>query len=123
MELLEITGYEAIPDDLQHYPNWITYRIKEFKDTEGNVKRTKIPYTPTTGMKASTTDPATWVDFETALACESNYDGLGFVFTNSPFVGVDLDDVGNEIKAFEHGDLNNIVGEFHEALQLSLIHI
>jgi len=117
MELLEITGYEAIPDDLQHYPNWITYRIKEFKDTEGNVKRTKIPYTPTTGMKASTTDPATWVDFETALACESNYDGLGFVFTNSPFVGVDLDDVGNEIKAFEHGDLNNIVGEFHEALQ------
>jgi len=117
MELLEITGYEAIPDDLQHYPNWITYKIKEIKDTKGNVKRTKIPYTPTTGVKARTTDPATWVDFETAIACESNYDGLGFVFTNTPFVGVDLDDVGDEIKAFEHGDLNNIVGKFHEALQ------
>ena len=117
MELLEITGYEAIPEELQKYPNWITFKIEEFTDTKGSVKRTKIPYTPTTGMKASTTNPATWVDFETAIACESNYDGLGFVFTDSPFVGVDLDDVGNEIKAFEHGDLNNIVGEFHEALQ------
>lgn len=117
MELLEVTGYEAVPDDLQHYPNWITFKIEEFTDTKGNVKRTKIPYTPTTGMKASTTNPATWVDFDTALACESNYDGLGFVFTNSPFAGVDLDNVGNEIKAFEKGDLNNIVGEFHEALQ------
>lgn len=124
-QIEEITGYEAIPKELQNYPNWIAYKIetvfdkdgKPKLDSKGKVKQTKKPYTPTTGMLADTTNPATWVDFETAIACEVNYDGLGFVFTSTPFVGIDLDDVGDEIKSFALGDLNNIVGEFHEDLK------
>lgn len=125
MELLEITGYEAIPDEMKAYPNWVVYKKEIVKnpddsikvDENGEVKYTKIPYNPKTNSKARTTDPSTWADFNTALAKDMEYDGLGFVLTNSPFVGVDLDNVGNEIKAFYQGDTNNIVGEFHEALQ------
>jgi putative DNA primase/helicase len=80
----------AIPQALLEYDQWLCWRLEE---RDG--KQTKIPIDPTSGEFASTTDPATWADFETAREQVQfgQEDGLGFVFTDSdPIVGVDLDD-------------------------------
>ena len=83
---------ENIPDQLTERPQWVCWR-REMRDG----KLTKVPYTPGTGRRASTTELMTWATFEQALAAyeagEPPYDGIGFVFCNAdPFVGVDLDD-------------------------------
>ena len=70
---------------------------------ERDGKPTKVPYTPETGVKASTTDLLTWRTFEDAMngiygadALRAlgmpPYDGIGFVFCSAdPFAGIDLD--------------------------------
>lgn len=79
---------ENIPEDLKSLENWVGWKPEE---RSGN--RTKVPYDPSTGELASSTDPETWVDFDT-LKNKPKY-GLGFVFTNTPFAGVDLDGCRN----------------------------
>jgi putative DNA primase/helicase len=55
-------------------------------------KPTKTPYSVRGGY-AKINDPATWATFDEALgALQSGaYNGIGFVFTQTPFVGVDID--------------------------------
>src|SRR5215211_2420572 len=68
---------------------WVCWRSEE---RDG--KSTKIPYSPITGRRASSTNPDTWGGYPEAVrACRKRgYDGLGFVFTeDDPFCGVDLD--------------------------------
>ncbi len=68
---------------------WLCWRLEE----RGG-KPTKVPYSPLTGAKASSTDPSTWADYSEAVAAreEHNYDGIGFVFTlEDDLCGVDLD--------------------------------
>ena len=83
---------ENIPDQLTERPQWVCWRL-EMRDG----KPTKVPYTPGTERRASSTELMTWSTFEQALAAyevgEPPYDGIGFVFCNAdPFVGIDLDD-------------------------------
>src|SRR5829696_2592364 len=69
-------------------------------------KPTKIPYSPLTGEKASTTDPQTWASYSEAVEAyrEHGYGGIGLVFgEHDPFCGVDLD-----------GCLNPETGEIEE---------
>jgi len=57
-------------------------------------KPTKIPYSPLTGEKASSTNPETWAYYPEALEAykERGYGGIGFVFTpEDDLCGVDLD--------------------------------
>ncbi|MBZ6527801.1 hypothetical protein HYQ40_08410 [Aerococcaceae bacterium DSM 111021] len=126
MELIEeITGYEAIPDEMKTYPNWVVYKKEIATDSannpkvneHGEPKYTKVPYDPKTKRLASSTDKNTWGTFDSALAVETEFDGLGFMFSESPFMGVDLDDVREQIADFESGNENNIVGEFHNQLK------
>src|SRR5919112_597016 len=68
---------------------WLCWRSEE---RDG--KPTKIPYSPITGGRASSTTPATWAGYEEAVrACkEEGYTGVGFVFTpEDDLCGVDLD--------------------------------
>jgi putative DNA primase/helicase len=86
---------ENIPDRLTERPQWVCWRL-ETRDG----KPTKVPYTPGTRRRASTTDLMTWATFDEALAAyeagELPYDGIGFVFCSAdPFIGVDLDDCRN----------------------------
>jgi putative DNA primase/helicase len=76
-----------IPQELKAHPNWVVWRTEE---RDG--KPTKVPYHPD-GYKASSTDPGTWSTFDEADVASIAYDGLGFVFTGTPFAGVDLDHV------------------------------
>lgn len=75
--------------NLQDLRQWLCWRIEE---RDG--RPTKIPYSPFTGGKASTTDPETWAGYSEAVKAyrERDYDGIGFVFCkDDPFCGVDLD--------------------------------
>jgi hypothetical protein len=79
-----------IPADLRERAQWVVWR---YERRDG--KPTKVPHNPNTGTRASSTDPDTWSDFETAvgMAEQSGVDGVGYVFTpEDPFCGVDLDD-------------------------------
>lgn len=80
-----------IPDELKQRPQWVTWR-RETRDG----KATKVPYRADGRTRASTTDPATWSDYDTAYVAveiESLADGIGYVFTtDDPYVGIDLDD-------------------------------
>jgi primase-polymerase (primpol)-like protein len=83
---------QNIPDQLTERPQWVCWRLEERKG-----EPTKVPYTPGTRSRASSTDLMTWRTFEEALeAYETSepiaYDGIGFVFCSAdPFVGIDLD--------------------------------
>ena len=86
---------ENIPEQLTERPQWVCWRLEQRDD-----KLTKVPYTPGTERRASTTDLMTWRTFSEALeayeAGEPPYDGIGFVFCSAdPFVGIDLDDCRN----------------------------
>jgi putative DNA primase/helicase len=84
---------ENIPEQLTERPQWVCWR-REIRDG----KLTKVPYTPATEHRASSTDLMTWATFEEAFAAYEAgepmaYDGVGFCFSSAdPFVGVDLDD-------------------------------
>lgn len=59
----------------------------------------------------------TWSDFETAVRQSGKYSGIGFMFSNSPFFGVDLDDMPNDIQDYQNGGTDNIISEFVNTLQ------
>jgi putative DNA primase/helicase len=82
---------ENVPEELTERPQWVCWRLEERGD-----RMTKVPYTPGTLRRASSTDLMTWRTFSEALAAyeagEPPYDGIGFVFCSAdPFVGIDLD--------------------------------
>jgi putative DNA primase/helicase len=86
---------DAIHAALRPYPHFGMYR----KELRGN-GFTKRPYTPATGVAASSTDPATWGTYEEACAAyrRGGWDGVGFFFHKGdehadPFCVLDLDKV------------------------------
>src|SRR5215216_5441790 len=79
----------ADTQNLRDLKQWLCWRTEE---RDGRL--TKIPFSPTTGQRASSTNPETWADYEEAVrACkEHGYEGIGFVFTpEDDLCGVDLD--------------------------------
>jgi putative DNA primase/helicase len=86
--------FENVPEQLTERPQWVCWR---YERRDG--KATKVPRTPSTGLRASSTDLMGWATFSDALAAywgdtpAPAYDGIGFVFSSAdPFVGIDLDD-------------------------------
>jgi hypothetical protein len=96
-----------IPNALKATTNFVGWRRET---VEGDV--TKVPYNLITGRKAASNNPATWVDFKTAVAalavnpanaeCDATrgYNGIGIVLAgiqkdSKPVIGLDFDDVIN----------------------------
>jgi putative DNA primase/helicase len=80
---------EAVPPELRARRQWVVWR---YERRDG--KPTKVPYNPTTGQRASSTDPQTWADYDLAagMARQPGVDGVGFVFAaGDPYCGLDLD--------------------------------
>jgi len=75
------------PDELKQLPRWVVWKM-ETRDG----KQTKILYSPVTHRRASSTDPATWARYGTAVtaAPTHGYAGVGCVIAD-PYVAVDLD--------------------------------
>jgi putative DNA primase/helicase len=73
--------WKNIPWELTRLRHWVVW------------KHGKVPYVAGTYRRASVTDPSAWRSFGLALdtvRC-GNADGIGFVFTDTPFAGIDLD--------------------------------
>jgi len=96
----------CIPTELTARPQWVVWSAIQKSDAakrghqNGAAKWSKLPCDPKTGRGASSTDPATWSDFDTALAAYERsggrFAGVGYVLSDDdPFAGVDLDDVIN----------------------------
>jgi primase-polymerase (primpol)-like protein len=86
---------ENIPEQLIERPQWVCWKLEKRE-----AKLTKVPYTPGTGRRASSTDLLTWAAFSEALAAyeagNPSYHGIGFCFCSAdPFVGIDLDGCRN----------------------------
>jgi putative DNA primase/helicase len=103
---------DNVPEQLTERPQWVCWRL-EMRDD----KQTKVPYTPGTERRASSTDLLTWRTFEGALAAyesgEPPYDGIGFVFCSAdPFVGIDLEDCRNPQTGEVESWAQNIIDTF-----------
>lgn len=107
--------YSAIPDEMKELPNWICWKAVPDERSHSGIR--KIPVNAVTGEAASSTDAATWTDFQTAYAASSRYSGIAFVFTNSPYFGVDLDDMPEDIEDYKGGGSSNHIAEFVHELQ------
>ena len=86
-----MTNFKSIPQELKEVDQWVCWR-KQKRD--GKAKATKVPVNPSTGKRASTTNPDTWADFRTAVGASEEHrcDGVGFVFTeDDPYIGIDID--------------------------------
>ena len=83
-----------IPLALRERPQWVCWEYQLRRD-----KWTKVPIEAKTGKAASSTDPSTWTDFDTAFASfkrDKRLAGIGYVFAaGDPYAGVDLDDCIN----------------------------
>lgn len=82
--------------ELQPLPNWVAWKLATI---DGKPK--KIPLNPRTGKNASSTNPDTWTDFDTAAAfaerkgyTDNRTGGIGFMFGTEPcrYAGIDIDD-------------------------------
>lgn len=107
--------YSAIPQELKGYKNWVCWQA--YPDPKSHSGISKKPINPRTGGFAMPNNSDTWSDFETAVRQSGKYSGIGFMFSNSPFFGVDLDDMPNDIQDYQNGGADNIISEFVNTLQ------
>lgn len=107
--------YSAIPQELKGYKNWVCWQA--YPDPKSHSGISKKPINPRTGGFAMPNNSDTWSDFETAVRESAKYSGIGFMFSNSPFFGVDLDDMPNDIQDYQNGGADNIISEFVNTLQ------
>ena len=107
--------YSAIPQELKGYKNWVCWQA--YPDPKSHSGISKKPINPRTGGFAMPNNSDTWSDFETAVRQSGKYSGIGFMFSNSPFFGVDLDDMPQDIEDYQNGGADNIISEFVNTLQ------
>lgn len=81
-----MTSISQIPAELKKYPNWVVWK---YEDRDG--RKTKIPYNAVTRRAAKSNDPDTWNTWAQVEALPEWADGIGFMFSDSPFVGIDID--------------------------------
>jgi hypothetical protein len=96
---------------------WLCWRIEE-RDGEP----TKVPYNPSTGEKADSTNPRTWTSHEKAVSVRKKhgYQGIGFVFTpEDDLCGVDLDKCLNPETEEIEGWAQEIIEELDSYTEIS----
>ena len=76
-----MTKYEKVPKELKDLPQWVCAW-----------NNNKMPMKAWERKAASSVNPETWSDFDTAVeAVESGvYDHIGFVFNDNGIVGIDI---------------------------------
>jgi primase-polymerase (primpol)-like protein len=81
---------ENLPPEIKALHQWCAYKLEIVDD-----EKTKVPYSPTTGMRANSTDPTTWNSFEAALFAYQDlgvYDGICLMLLKeNGIVFIDLD--------------------------------
>lgn len=108
--------YELIPDELKALPRWVCWRAVPKETSDGLTKISKEPVNPRTGGMARSNDPSTWTDFCTAVSASVDYAGIGFMFHDSGYIGIDIDDRPSELSDYRSGKTDNLFGEMNNAL-------
>ena len=108
--------YELIPDELKALPRWVCWRAVPKETKDGLTKISKEPVNPRTGGMARSNDPSTWTDFCTAVSASVDYAGIGFMFHDSGYIGIDIDDRPSELSDYRSGKTDNLFGEMNNAL-------
>ena len=114
---MNVGNFSNIPEELRLLPNWIVWRL-EYPNGPDK-KPTKVPYC-IKGYKASVTNPEHWSTFNVCFNViqSGNYNGVGFVFTNTAYSGIDLDDArlmfDGEPNSNYQADLNRQIKIAHE---------
>lgn len=111
------TNYDHIPQELRSIKNWCCWRADPDPSKPGKIKKT--PINAKTGGMAQSNNPDTWCSFNEAVAASDSFSGIGFMFSNSDYFGVDIDHVEAAIEDYKHEqqDADNIVSEFIYSLQ------
>lgn len=107
--------YNAIPQELKNLPNWVCWQA--VPDKKAHSGFSKIPINPRTGGQAKSNASSTWGDFDTAVNASERFSGIGFMFGECDYFGVDIDDRGEILRQYLNGDDDNIFGEFINTLQ------
>lgn len=109
--------YTNVPQDLRQLKHWVCWQAMPDEGRPGKIK--KIPINPKTGEFAQSNNPNTWCSFDAAVSAMHNFSGIGFMFSDSGYFGVDIDGISDAIEDFHHDneDPNNIVSEFIYTLQ------
>ncbi|MDO4649547.1 MAG: phage/plasmid primase, P4 family [Eubacteriales bacterium] len=76
---------ENIPTYLKEHGSWCNWKFEERKKG-----RTKVPYNPKTGSRASVKNPDTFADFDSAMKVVKDYDGVG-IRVDGKIIAIDLD--------------------------------
>lgn len=96
-------NFKGIPEEMKQYKNWVLWKLEK---REGQEKPTKIPYNAK-GYKASSNKAETWNTYEEVKKAyeTGEYNGVGFMFGDSPYCGIDIDncisETGIKPKAYE----------------------
>ena len=80
MNITEVSITEML-EEIKQYPNWVNW--------DPGAKDPKCPMIPLENRAAKSNDPSTWRSYE--MATHFNEPHIGFMFGNSPVVGIDLD--------------------------------
>ncbi|MCI0464601.1 MAG: DUF3987 domain-containing protein [Gemmataceae bacterium] len=119
---------ENLPADLKRLPQWVGWLYLGEADPEtGEVDWNKPPLNVATGHRASTTNPATWTDWHTALTAYQGgrFDGLGFVLhrdshdTTPGLVAIDLDKCRDPETGQIEEWARNVIGTLRSYTELS----
>jgi hypothetical protein len=102
--------FELIPEELKSYNNWVCWKYAE----SDSGKPTKVPVSARTGQAASTVNPADWASFNEATAAAANFNGLGFVFTDTPYAGIDLDAASDPATVAKHQAIEAAMSSYSE---------
>ena len=82
---------KGVPAELKELPHWVAWMVTPPK--KPGAKFGKVPINPHTGGNASSTNSKTWSSLAKSLvrATQNRLGGVGFMFSNSPYAGIDLD--------------------------------
>lgn len=108
--------FEKIPQEMKSCNNWVCWKAEPDPKSHSGIK--KIPICALNGSPARSNAPSTWTTFgNTLITMKSrNFSGIGFMFSNSGYFGVDIDDCREEVERYLNGDKSGIIGEFIETL-------
>ena len=92
-----VYDFDKIPAELKSLKQWVLWKLEKTVNSKGEVKYTKPPYQKD-GIKASTINNAHWSTFNGVVRVfkAGGYDGIGFVFTGTQYIGIDLDECIDE---------------------------
>ena len=90
-----MVNYDNVPEELKKLNQWVCA-------SDGS----KVPMKAFANEAASSTNPNSWSDFETALNSVNlkHYDYCGFVFADNGYVGIDIDE------GFDEDGLISVLG-------------